>query len=52
MGAAFVMYAPDSKWPAPFQEAARDVMNVAYRASVEKGDGGTFVSHTGTKRWL
>jgi hypothetical protein len=50
--AKMMIYAPHFKGPVPPADAVRDVMKVAYEASLEKGDGGTFVSHLGTKRWL
>ncbi len=52
LGASFAKYSTDFKGPAPPAEAARDVMNVVYAASLEKGDGGSFVSHFGNKRWM
>ncbi len=45
-------YAPNFTGPVPPADAVRDVMKVAYEASLEKGSGGSFVSHLGTKRWL
>ena len=45
-------YAPHFTGPVPPEVAVRDVMKVAYDANLEKGDGGRFVSHLGTKRWL
>jgi hypothetical protein len=51
-GAKFVAYAPNFTSPVPPEESVGDVMNVVNQASLEKGDGGIFISHLGTKRWL
>jgi NAD(P)-dependent dehydrogenase (short-subunit alcohol dehydrogenase family) len=48
----FAQYAPHFKGPATPEEATRDVINVWENASIEKGDGGAFVSHLGSKQWL
>jgi NAD(P)-dependent dehydrogenase (short-subunit alcohol dehydrogenase family) len=41
-------------WPGPLQplESAEMCMNVIYDFSLEKGNGGAFVSHHGNKEWL
>ncbi|KAJ5570290.1 uncharacterized protein N7459_009720 [Penicillium hispanicum] len=52
MLAAFVEYAPDFKGPSPPESAVKDVISVIEKASVENGNGGTFVSHYGNKQWL
>jgi len=51
-GAKFMVYAPNFTGPVPPEESVRDVMNVVDNASLEKGDGGSFISHMGNKRWL
>ncbi|RJE22141.1 Short chain dehydrogenase [Aspergillus sclerotialis] len=52
MFAKFVEYAPHFKGPSTPESAARDVISVMHKASVEKGDGGSFVSHFGNKQWI
>lgn len=41
-------------WTGPLKptESAEMVLNVIYDFSLEKGNGGAFVSHFGTKQWL
>ncbi|KAI1825869.1 NAD(P)-binding protein [Xylaria intraflava] len=48
----FTKYAPHFKGAASPEEAARDVLSVVHNASLEKGDGGQFLSHYGNKQWL
>ncbi|KAI1087333.1 NAD(P)-binding protein [Rostrohypoxylon terebratum] len=48
----FQEYAPDWKGPITPDESVKLVMGVINNASVERGDGGSFVSHHGTKKWL
>lgn len=48
----FQQYAPHFTGPVPPKDAIRDVISVWERASVENGDGGSFVSHHGNKQWL
>ncbi|KAI1136412.1 NAD(P)-binding protein [Hypoxylon sp. FL0543] len=48
----FAEYAPHFKGPITPEESVRCVINVMNNASVERGDGGSFVSHFGTKQWL
>ncbi|MCJ1383334.1 hypothetical protein MMC17_006447 [Xylographa soralifera] len=48
----FIQYAPHFKGPATPQTAIRAVINVWENASIEKGDGGGFLSHLGNKQWL
>ncbi|RYP14214.1 hypothetical protein DL765_006534 [Monosporascus sp. GIB2] len=48
----FKLFAPDFKGPTTPELAVKDVISVWKRASVENGDGGTFVSHKGNKEWL
>ena len=52
MFAGFVSYAPDFKGPVSPEVAVKNVMKVVGDASVEKGDGGAFLSHLGNKQWL
>lgn len=51
MIASFISYAPNMKKSTP-EEAVGSVWSVAENASLEKGDGGSFVSHNGNKQWL
>ena len=48
----FMTYAPHFKGPATPEYAVGAVSKVWENASVEKGDGGAFVSHLGNKQWL
>ncbi|KAI1442801.1 NAD(P)-binding protein [Annulohypoxylon stygium] len=48
----FQAYAPHWKGPITPEESVKLVMGVINNASVEGGDGGSFVSHFGTKNWL
>ncbi|KAK4234446.1 hypothetical protein C8A03DRAFT_47221 [Achaetomium macrosporum] len=50
--AKFKSYAPHFTGPTRPEDAIRDVISVWERASVENGDGGSFVSHHGNKQWL
>ncbi|RYP37875.1 hypothetical protein DL767_002747 [Monosporascus sp. MG133] len=52
MFAGFQKYAPNFKGPVPREQAVRDVIKVWENASIEKGDGGAFVSHLGNKQWI
>lgn len=52
MMAAFVAYAPHFKGPITPEESVAAVRSVIENASVDKGDGGGFVSQYGNKRWL
>lgn len=52
MAAKFVNYAPHFRGAISTDESVKAVLSVADNASVEKGDGGTFVSHLGNKQWL
>ncbi|PYH46711.1 NAD(P)-binding protein [Aspergillus saccharolyticus JOP 1030-1] len=49
---SFAEYAPHFKGPASTEAAVKDVLAVMEKASVEKGDVGTFVSHYGNQQWL
>ena len=48
----FMGYAPHFKGPATPEVAIQAVKNVWENASIEKGDGGAFLSHLGNKQWL
>jgi len=50
--AKFAKYAPHFRGPITPEESVKAVMNVVANASIEKGDGGAFVSHFGNKQWL
>ncbi|CAG1977805.1 unnamed protein product [Fusarium graminearum] len=52
MMAAFQVYAPNFTGPISPEESVQRVMSVVYKASIESGSGGQFVSHFGTKQWL
>lgn len=52
MVAKFAKYAPHFKGPITPTESVNHVMAVVEKASVENGDGGSFVSHFGNKQWL
>ncbi|KAH8716743.1 putative short chain dehydrogenase [Phaeosphaeriaceae sp. PMI808] len=45
-------YAPHFKGPISTEESVRAVRSVWEKASVENGDGGSFVSHLGNKQWV
>ncbi|RAH72476.1 NAD(P)-binding protein [Aspergillus aculeatinus CBS 121060] len=49
---AFREYAPHFRGPSTPEAAERDVLSVMHRASVQNGNGGTFVSHDGTQQFL
>ena len=48
----FAEYAPDFTGPITPRESVGRVLSVIDKASVEGGDGGSFVSHFGNKQWL
>ena len=48
----FAEYAPDFRGPITPRESVGRVLSVIDKASVEGGDGGSFVSHFGNKQWL
>ncbi|KAK7431784.1 hypothetical protein QQZ08_001724 [Neonectria magnoliae] len=52
MMAKFMEYAPHFKGPSTVEECVKDVLSVANNASLEKGDGGAFLSHHGDKQWI
>ncbi|RYP83992.1 hypothetical protein DL769_001248 [Monosporascus sp. CRB-8-3] len=52
MTAKFAKMAPHFKGPITPEESVRSVLAVIENASVDRGDGGSFVSHLGNKQWL
>lgn len=48
----FAEYAPHFKRPLTPEESVNAVLSVMHKASITKGDGGTFISHLGNKQWL
>lgn len=52
MVAKFAIAAPHFKGPISPEESVTKVLAVIDNASVERGDGGSFVSHFGNKEWL
>lgn len=52
MGAKFAAYAPHMKGPIQPDESVDRMLKLLTNASIEKGDGGTFISHLGNKQWL
>ncbi|KAL8916072.1 MAG: hypothetical protein Q9208_008726 [Pyrenodesmia sp. 3 TL-2023] len=52
LGAKFAAYAPHFTAPIQPDESARQVLKLFKNASLEKGDGGSFISHLGNKQWL
>ncbi|KAH8759775.1 short-chain dehydrogenase [Diaporthe sp. PMI_573] len=52
MTAKFQQYAPHFKGPITPEESVKQVIAVYEKASLANGDGGSFVSHLGTKQWL
>ncbi|KAI1819498.1 NAD(P)-binding protein [Xylaria intraflava] len=48
----FQKYQPNFKGPVTPDVAIRDVINTWENASIERGDGGAFLSHLGSKQWL
>ncbi|KAI1268815.1 hypothetical protein F5Y18DRAFT_372613 [Xylariaceae sp. FL1019] len=49
---AFQAYAPDWKGAITVDESVTAVLKVIHEASIEKGNGGAFLSHWGNKQWL
>lgn len=45
-------YAPDFKGPITPEESVKHIVSVWEKASLENGDGGSFVSHHGNQQWL
>lgn len=50
--AKFQKYAPHFQGPITPEASVKAVISVYEKASLANGDGGSFVSHLGTKRWL
>ncbi|RDW73580.1 hypothetical protein BP6252_07487 [Coleophoma cylindrospora] len=48
----FRKYAPHFQGPMTPEASVKHVISVYEKASVANGDGGSFVSHLGTKQWL
>jgi hypothetical protein len=48
----FRKYAPHFTGESEPESAIKDVISVIEKSSVAAGDGGSFVSHFGTKQWL
>ncbi|KAL2760350.1 hypothetical protein ACRALDRAFT_1067078 [Sodiomyces alcalophilus JCM 7366] len=48
----FLEYAPHFKGPDTPEQSAQSVKSVWENASIEKGNGGDFLSHYGNKQWL
>jgi hypothetical protein len=48
----FNEYEPSFTGESKPEDAIKDVLSVIEKSSVEAGDGGSFVSHFGNKRWL
>lgn len=51
IGGKFMTYAPDFKGFATPTDAARDVLDVVQKATME-ANGGQLVSHFGNKKWI
>ncbi|PLB49884.1 NAD(P)-binding protein [Aspergillus steynii IBT 23096] len=52
MGALVAPYAPDWKGPFTPEESAAVCLSRLGQLSLEKGHGGVFLSHNGTKKWM
>jgi len=50
--AKFQKYAPHFQGPMAPEASVKHVISVYEKASLANGDGGSFVSHLGTKQWL
>lgn len=48
----FQSYAPGFTKPITAEESVTAVLSVMHKASIEAGNGGSFVSHFGNKQWL
>ncbi|GAW25699.1 putative short chain dehydrogenase [Rosellinia necatrix] len=46
------VYAPDFAGPISTESSVQHIRAVWEKASVENGDGGSFVSHLGNKQWV
>ncbi|KAK4696086.1 hypothetical protein P7C71_g1782, partial [Lecanoromycetidae sp. Uapishka_2] len=52
MASKFAKYAPHFTGPMTPEESIEAIFKVLDHASIENGDGGSFVSHLGNKQWL
>ena len=52
LGAKFAEYAPHFKGPITPEQSVTAMKSVIANASIEKGNGGDFLSHHGNKQWL
>lgn len=52
MGRKFAAYAPHFKGAITAEESVTAMRSVIYKASIEGGSSGSFVSHFGDKQWL
>ena len=52
MAGKFAAYAPDFKGPITSEDSVSLMLKLFERSSIVNGNGGTFVSHLGTKQWL
>jgi hypothetical protein len=48
----FQKYSPTFKGPDTPPESIKAVLSVVEKSSIEKGDGGAYLSHFGNKRWI
>lgn len=48
----FLEYSPDFKGPKTPEQSITALRSVIENASIEKGNGGDFLSHYGNKQWL
>jgi hypothetical protein len=48
----FAAYAPHITGPLTPEQSVMAMKSVIANVSIEKGDGGGFLSHLGTKQWL
>lgn len=52
LSAKLQKYAPNFQGQVSPEASVKDIISVYEKASVSNGDGGSFVSHLGTKQWL
>ena len=52
MASKFATYAPHFTGPMTAQDSVDQQLKLFEKSSIENGNGGTFVSHLGTKQWL
>ena len=48
----FAIYAPDLEVLMPPGESVNNPLGLIKSASIEKGDGGSYISNLGNKQWL